>query len=360
MSGRVMVWTLAACVGLGTVQAHGGKILHVDDFQDGTLQGWTGAFAPAPTVIATGGPAGDGDRFLSFAADGGSGPGSRLAIYNSASDWIGSYADLGVTSVEVDMMNPATTPAAFAMRLVLFGPQSTNNRWTSKTAVSVPNDGVWRRVSFPINADDLTRVQGSSSFDSISNDVVRVMLRHDAQPPSAGGTAVVGSLGIDNVTLVGRDPADFNVDGVLDVQDLNLLLAQVRSGANEAAYDVNQDGRVDTADIQQYVESPEILNTYLGDANLDGEFNSSDMVVVFQAGQYEVELPTNSLWQTGDWNGDAKFNSGDMIFAFQGGGYELGPRTAVMAAVPEPNSALLLCLAFLGVAMRRARMARSA
>ena len=179
------------------------------------------------------------------------------------------------------------------------------------------------------------------------------MLRHDGQTPSAGGTAVVGSLGVDNVTLVGRDPADYNRDGVLDVQDLNLLLAQVRSGTNEAAYDVNQDGRVSTADIKLYVESPEILNTYVGDADLDGEFNSDDMVVVFQAGQYEVELPTNSLWQTGDWNGDAKFNSDDMVFAFQGGGYELGPRTAVMAAVPEPNSALLLCLALVGVAMRR-------
>lgn len=354
MCGRMVVWTLAACVGLGTVQAHGGTVLHVDDFQDGTLQGWTGASEPAPTVIATGGPGGDGDRFLSFAATGVSGPGSRLAIYNTASDWIGSYGDMAVTAVEVDMMNPATTSAALAMRLVLFGPQSTNNRWTSQTAVSVPNDGVWRRVSFPISAGDLTRVQGSSSFDAMLDDVVRVMLRHDAQTPSAGGTTVVGLLGIDNVSLAGRDPADFNRDGVLDVQDLNLLLAQVRSGANEAAYDVNQDGRVNTADIQQYVESPDILNTYLGDANLDGEFNSSDMVVVFQAGQYEVELPMNSLWQTGDWNGDAKFNSDDMIFAFQGGGYELGPRTAVMAAVPEPNSALLFCLALVGVAMRRA------
>ncbi len=291
-----------------------------------------------------------------FAGDGGSGPGSRLAVYNAATDWIGSYADLGVTAVEVDMMNPLTTPVSLAMRLVLFGPEpneKTASRWTSTTAVDVPNDGVWRRVSFPIGASDMTRVRGASALNATLDNVTQIMLRHDPGTPSAGGTAIAGSLGIDNVTLLGRDPADFNGDGVLDVQDLNLLLAQVRTGTNAAAYDVNQDGLVDTDDIQQYVERPDILNTYVGDANLDGEFGSTDMVDVFQSGQYEDALPINSLWQTGDWNGDAEFDSGDMVFAFQGGGYELGPRAAVLTAVPEPQSVVLLFLAALGMAARR-------
>ncbi|MCA9200264.1 MAG: PEP-CTERM sorting domain-containing protein, partial [Planctomycetales bacterium] len=50
----------------------------------------------------------------------------------------------------------------------------------------------------------------------------------------------------------------------------------------------------------------------------------------------------NSTWGTGDWNGDGEFDTSDMVLAFQDGGYELGPRPAV---VPEPNTALGLLAA---------------
>ena len=59
-----------------------------------------------------------------------------------------------------------------------------------------------------------------------------------------------------------------------------------------------------------------------GDANLDGLFDSSDMVLVFQAGQYEDGVPGNSDWTTGDWDGDGDFTSLDMVLAFQQGTYE--------------------------------------
>ena len=78
------------------------------------------------------------------------------------------------------------------------------------------------------------------------------------------------------------------------------------------------------------------FNTYFGDANLDGEFNTRDMVVVFVAGQYEDESSGNSTWTTGDWNGDAEFNSSDLVVAFADGGYEQGVRGSTATAVPEP------------------------
>jgi hypothetical protein len=61
-----------------------------------------------------------------------------------------------------------------------------------------------------------------------------------------------------------------------------------------------------------------------GDANLDGLFNSSDLVAVFQAGQYEDGVIGNSNWSTGDWNCDQEFDTGDLVLAFQAGIYELG------------------------------------
>ena len=217
------------------------------------------------------------------------GPGSKLAVFNNGAEWTGSYTELGATAIEVDMMNFPTTPASLDMRLVLFGPLSTNNRWTSTTSVSVPNDGDWHRVSFPIGSSDLTRVLGSASYDAMLGNVVRIMFRHDSGTPSSTGTAVVGSLGIDNVTLIGpaTDPCDFNGDGVLDVQDLDLMLAEVNAGTNNPVFDVNDDALVDFADVKFYVESPDKLNTYIGDADLNGEFNSGDMVQVLPGGKYE-------------------------------------------------------------------------
>jgi hypothetical protein len=85
---------------------------------------------------------------------------------------------------------------------------------------------------------------------------------------------------------------------------------------------------------------------------LDGQFGSSDLVSVFQAGQYEDSIAGNSTWSTGDWNGDADFDSGDLVLAFQDGGYEKGPLPATQ--VPEPTS-LVLCmmtLPWLGKARR--------
>ena len=59
--------------------------------------------------------------------------------------------------------------------------------------------------------------------------------------------------------------------------------------------------------------------TDFGDANLDGVFNSSDLVSIFQAGEYEDESTNNSNWNEGDWNGDGEFDSSDLILAFQAG-----------------------------------------
>lgn len=64
-----------------------------------------------------------------------------------------------------------------------------------------------------------------------------------------------------------------------------------------------------------------------GDANLDGIFNSTDLVLVFQAGKYETGIQ-NADWATGDWNEDGYFNSSDLVLAFQEGCYTEGDMMA--------------------------------
>jgi hypothetical protein len=58
-----------------------------------------------------------------------------------------------------------------------------------------------------------------------------------------------------------------------------------------------------------------------GDANRDGVFDSSDLVLIFAAGKYEDNEPKNARWDDGDWDGDQEFTSADLVYAFQTGGY---------------------------------------
>ena len=65
-----------------------------------------------------------------------------------------------------------------------------------------------------------------------------------------------------------------------------------------------------------------------GDANLDGVFDSTDFVQIFQTGEYEDEVFGNSEWHEGDWNGDGEFDSSDLILAFRNGDFEQSPMAA--------------------------------
>jgi hypothetical protein len=58
-----------------------------------------------------------------------------------------------------------------------------------------------------------------------------------------------------------------------------------------------------------------------GDVNADGIFDSSDLVAVFVANEYEDGVPNNSTFEEGDWNGDGDFDSSDLVMAFTASRY---------------------------------------
>ncbi len=126
---------------------------------------------------------------------------------------------------------------------------------------------------------------------------------------------------------------DFDGNGVLDAADINALVAESASGMNKLQYDVTGDDLVNGDDVVFWAK--DLKKTWIGDATLDGEFTSSDLVEVFQPGKFEQEL--DAVWTEGDWTGDLRFDSSDLVAAFQDGGFELGPLAAV-SSVPEPIS----------------------
>lgn len=143
------------------------------------------------------------------------------------------------------------------------------------------------------------------------------------------------------------DPGDFNQNGELDTEDIDLLSAAIRDAQSDAIFDLNEDGMVDASDRLHWINV--LANSFVGDSNLDGEFSSSDFVTVFVPGKYETGEMAG--YAEGDWNGDMLFNSGDFVAAFTQGAYEKGPRPA---AVPEPaSSAMLLVAGLAALTMRR-------
>jgi hypothetical protein len=157
---------------------------------------------------------------------------------------------------------------------------------------------------------------------------------------SANETNDTRTYYLDNFRLVDPNavvnaPGDFNGDKVLDAADIDALTAQAATFTNPAAYDLNADALVDEADIKVWVK--DLFGSWIGDADLNREFTSSDLVVVLASGTYEAAV--DSVWTTGDFNGDGRTNSGDLVAALADGGYELGPPPA--AAVPEPSGLFL-------------------
>lgn len=136
---------------------------------------------------------------------------------------------------------------------------------------------------------------------------------------------------------------DFDGNGVLEVSDLDQLTAVVIELSHAAGFDLNGDGLVTGLDRERWIF--DLFDTTYGDSNLDRVFNSSDLIIVFQAAEYEDGLARNSTWTTGDWNGDREFDSGDIVFAFQTGGYRLNA-TPHPHFVPEPNICLWTLLSF--------------
>lgn len=261
-----------------------------------------------------------------------------------------SYDDLraaGATNPEIGA-NPDTTYSGYAVELAV--PFGITDGFDPNQNPVMGFDLFWRDVDHLDGDPDLMEADPKPGFGG--GNILWADWNH-AQTVS--GTDEDGNLfhGGNWGALIFEQgpPGDFDGDGTLGLGDVETLRAAIEAGSDNQAFDVNADQQVNNGDLTFFVT--ETLNSWIGDANLDGEFNSGDFVQVFTTGKFETVDPAN--WSEGDWNADGLFNSSDFVAAFADGGFEAGPKPA--AQVPEPTGILLLTICC-GAVIARLRRSR--
>ncbi|NND59853.1 MAG: hypothetical protein HKN49_06245 [Gammaproteobacteria bacterium] len=187
----------------------------LDDFEDGTTQGWRiGLQIPnSPTNIAGGGDEGADDNYLEYGATGVAGPGGKQIILNSEPRWTGDWVSAGVNTITVNMSNIGGTP--LSMRIAFQKQSFPGGCWSTTTAQPVPADGSWHSFVFVIDESTMTQVSGSATLQEILAQVTEVRVLSNANGPSCAGEQAASTVGFDDFRSIG----DSDGDGISDLDD---------------------------------------------------------------------------------------------------------------------------------------------
>ena len=138
---------------------------------------------------------------------------------------------------------------------------------------------------------------------------------------------------------------DFSGDGVVDENDINMLIDEVNAATNNALFDLTGDDpiTVDQADVDQLIFT--ILGTMYGDLNLDQLVNDQDAAVL--AGNWQQQ--GGATWGDGDITGDGNVNDQDA--AILAGNWQFDGTSSLLAvqrpATPEPSGIFMGAVALM-------------
>jgi hypothetical protein len=144
--------------------------------------------------------------------------------------------------------------------------------------------------------------------------------------------------------------ADYNNSGVLDPADIDQLYT--RFGAPTGTFDRNNDGTVSRLDVDHWILTD--AGTRYGDANIDGNVNFADLLIVAQ--NYNAAV---TGWAGGSFDGNATVDFADLLVLAQNYGFgELNASNFSLdwalarSMVPEPTT-LMTIMAAAGLTLKR-------
>ncbi len=158
----------------------------------------------------------------------------------------------------------------------------------------------------------------------------------------SGGNFTIGAA-LNGIQITRLSDADFDSNGAIDGDDVDLLVAEIVAGTSATSFDLTGDGLVDNHDLNQWLSYAGNANLpsgnpYLpGDANLDGTVDGEDFIA-----WNSNKFTPAAAWTAGDLNADGLVDGLDFIvwnaFKFQSA-------SSPSSAVPEPSIGIL----FVGV-----------
>jgi hypothetical protein len=205
---RLAVWlaTLALFASLAAApDASAVALGQVDDFEDGTTQGWiinllgTGnpPAATLPVNVSTGGPAGAGDNYLRLTSVGGYGAGSRLVGIN-VSQWQGDYITQNVLGISASVINLGVTDVWLRLYVRSDAGGGFNDA-ISTAPIVLPSGSGWTNVVFPTTAAALSSINGSAATALAAVTELRILHSLNGAFP---GEIIAAQIGVDDLAAV--------------------------------------------------------------------------------------------------------------------------------------------------------------
>jgi len=254
----------------------------VDDFQDGTTQGWRIGNAAGPTEmpmnVADAGPNGAGDNCLQYTSTGGGGVASKMVIYSQNLQWSGNFTSENIENIEMDARGQTND---LNLRVAMQGSDGT--RICSTNAVTLRGDGVWTNVIIPLSDTDFTVVSGSGTVASVLSNVTTFRLLSSGSPTWQNADIVAAVLQIDNVianaslSTTEFQETEFTISPNPAKNNLNIKLSNADSDMKLEIFDV----------LGKRVHKGLITN-----------LNSSVNVSNLKSGMYLVRISNDKVSQT--------------------------------------------------------------
>jgi len=194
---------------------------------------------------------------------------------------------------------------------------------------------------------DLTAVQFVRIVDIPGNGA----FADDDGDPIYDAWATLGSGGFD-LQAVGvlNEVPDFDGDGFVNADDIDLLSAAIRAASTDLRYDLNNDGVVDGDDlttmVETCVETTVGIGTAPGDFNLDGLIDGTDLAIMKT---HFGDLGAG--WADGNANFDELIDGTDLALLKTYFGFD----ATAGGTVPEPATLGLLAVGAAAAIARRHR-----
>jgi hypothetical protein len=168
-----------------------------NNFQDNTTQGWAmGAAAPAGAVtnITDLGPDGIGDNALQVISTGG-GPGGKMVIENSNSEWVGDWTSTGSLYFNFSINN--SSGADLNIRVAL--QDMSNNRICTTNGTTIPSNSGWHGYSIPMGVANFVLL-GGGTISTILGAVTKIRIINNPTPSWVGINSTNTVL-LDNISV---------------------------------------------------------------------------------------------------------------------------------------------------------------